>query len=350
MTGRFIRPGAWTILFAPLAMFLAGTARAGPPYVTDDPEPVPLHHWELYLASKLATTPDGTSGTAPHVEVNYGAAPELHLHLILPLAFAKANGRPLGFGLGDIELGAKYRFVDEDPWRPQVGTFPLVEVPTGSAAQGLGAGATQLFVPLWRQKSWGPWTTYGGAGRWFTLGDGHAQWWLAGALVQRQLGHGIALGVEGYYEGPPTGAGSGAFSFDVGMVWDLTEHHHLLLSAARAFGPEVAFQDYVAYQLTLQEGKPMPVQVRRSPRERGLASMATVAGSSLPTCATGRACGTPRRPLARGAALRERLQLRALRAAGARLLNSVEALRHDAAPPKRHLYEGRLGCKRGSQR
>jgi hypothetical protein len=35
-----------------VAALLPGPASAGPPYTTDDPEPVELHHWEVYLASQ----------------------------------------------------------------------------------------------------------------------------------------------------------------------------------------------------------------------------------------------------------------------------------------------------------
>ena len=49
--------------------------RAGPPFVTDDPEPVEYRHWEIYLASQHAKDKDGWSGTAPHFEVNYGVLP-----------------------------------------------------------------------------------------------------------------------------------------------------------------------------------------------------------------------------------------------------------------------------------
>ncbi len=100
----------------------------------------------------------------PHVEVNYGALPELQLHAIVPAAIAWQSGEPVQYGLGDIELGAKFRFVDEGDWRPQIGTFPLVLLPTGSSERGLGTGTTQVLLPIWVQKTLGPWTTYGGGG------------------------------------------------------------------------------------------------------------------------------------------------------------------------------------------
>ena len=53
-----------------------------------DPEPVELHHWELYLASQSFHDHDGWTCTAPHIEVNCGAISNVQLHVIAPLAYA----------------------------------------------------------------------------------------------------------------------------------------------------------------------------------------------------------------------------------------------------------------------
>jgi hypothetical protein len=64
-------------LTAPVCLSLLVTpAVAGPPYVTDDPDPVEYRHWEVYRASLLSRGAGEWSGTAPHVEVNYGGGPE----------------------------------------------------------------------------------------------------------------------------------------------------------------------------------------------------------------------------------------------------------------------------------
>jgi hypothetical protein len=42
-------------------------------------------------------------------------------------------------------------------------------VPTGNAERGLGTGHTHGFMPLWLQKSFGKWLTYGG-GYWINPG------------------------------------------------------------------------------------------------------------------------------------------------------------------------------------
>ena len=40
------------------ALMMGTVAWAGPPFVTDDPEPVELHHWEVYLASQYVKAQD----------------------------------------------------------------------------------------------------------------------------------------------------------------------------------------------------------------------------------------------------------------------------------------------------
>jgi hypothetical protein len=218
--------------------------------VTDDPEPVDYEHWEVYLASQSQRTATGWSGTAPHVEVNYGAIPNLQLHAIGALAFSRPVASATSYGIGDTELGAKYRFVDETPHRPQIGVFPLVELPTGSSERGLGAGHVQVFAPVWLQKSFGDWTTYGGGGYWINPGATNRNWIFVGGLLQRRFGSHLAVGLEVFHETPRTEGGGSETHANVGVVVDFTELHHLLISAGSDLQGDSTFQGYVAYQLT----------------------------------------------------------------------------------------------------
>ena len=154
------------ILAALLLAALCAPVHAGPPFKTDDPEPVDLGHLEAYLFSLGGYVPGDLSGFGPAVEFNYGILPDTQFHIIVPYAFDRPADAPAQGGLGDIEIGVKYRFVHESSRMPQIGIFPFVEVPSGNASKGLGAGHTQVYLPVWAQKSWGPWTTYGGYGWW----------------------------------------------------------------------------------------------------------------------------------------------------------------------------------------
>ncbi len=240
-----MRGALWMLLLVP------AVAHAGPPYLTDDPEPVEYRHWELYLASQGFAGPGGHwTGTAPHVEVNYGVLPDVQLHLIAPLVYDATPGAPVQYGYGDTELGVKWRFVEEGDWVPMVGTFPLVEVPTGDPARGLGTGSVQVFLNLWLQKSFGPWTTYGGGGYWVNPGEGNRDYWFVGWLAQRRLGEVVSLGAEVYFNTARTVDATSEVRFDVGAVLDLSSIHHLLFSGGTRIGAPFAGQFYAAWQVT----------------------------------------------------------------------------------------------------
>jgi hypothetical protein len=237
---------SWLVLALVIAS--ARLAAAGPPFVTDDPEPVEHEHWEIYLASQDQHDADGWTGTAPHLEINYGAIENLQLHLIAPLAYANPVQGSSAYGIGDLELGAKYRFVQETSWCPQIGTFPLVELPAGDPSRGLGDGHIQVFVPIWLQKSIGPWTSYGGGGYWFHPGTGNRDWVLVGLELQRKLTDQLALGAEIFHGTSPADGVAGDTRFNLGAMFDATDHHHILISAGS--GGSGGFQGYLAYQLT----------------------------------------------------------------------------------------------------
>ena len=236
-------------------MLAARLAVGGPPFLTDDPEPVDYHHGEFYVSSQVSHDSDGWSGTSPHAEANYGILPDAQLHLIVPVAFTAPDHGTAHVGVGDVEMGLKYRFVSEAENRPQVGVFPLVELPTGSHDRGLGSGGAQVFLPLWVQKSVGHWTTYGGAGYGIHSGEGNRDWWAAGWLVQRQLTGSWTLGAELYRETAREDGGEAETRLNVGNIIDLSESSHLLLSAGPVVEGPGGFQAYVGCLLTFGPGK-----------------------------------------------------------------------------------------------
>ena len=141
-----------------------------------------------------------------------------------------------------IELGVKYRFIEQTTNCPDVGIFPLLEVPTGDAKLGLGSGQLQAFLPVWIQKSFGKWTTYGGGGYWINPGTGNRDWWYAGWLLQRQVTTNLAVGAEIYRETAQTVGGSPDTRFNVGSIFDFSENHHLMFSVGHTITGPSAFQ------------------------------------------------------------------------------------------------------------
>ena len=194
----------------------------------------PVKTGEAYLFSSGGRSAAGTAlDAAPGMEVNYSFLPDTFAHLVIPLAYSDPRHGGSAYGPGDVELGFKWRFVSQQRDGVDVATFPLVELPTGSARRGLGSHRPSYFVPLWLEKDWGPWTIYGGGGRWFTHETGQRDWWYAGVLVQRQLGPDLYLGGEVFHKTAQTVAGRAGNGFNIGGGYTLGGPWQVLFSAGR---------------------------------------------------------------------------------------------------------------------
>lgn len=218
-------------LLALAALLTATTAFAGPPFLSDDPEPVPYRHWEAYFFGILDDAGGNAVGQFPATEVNYGFAPDFMAHLIVPSAFSAPEHGPTFTGFGDVTLGLKYRFVHETDRRPQIGVFPMVSLPTGSARRGLGNGRPIIQLPVWLQKSWGAWTSYGGGGVTVNRAPGARSSPFAGWLVQRQLSPKLMLGGEVFAQGRTAVDAPGTTILNAGGQLGLTRIMSLLFSA-----------------------------------------------------------------------------------------------------------------------
>ena len=228
---------------------LAATAHAGPPFQTDDPDPVEYRHFEMYAFELSDSTGKNAGGTVleiPAYEVNYGVAPNIQLHLVVPpqAIFQPLDG-PTNYGIGDTEFGAKIRFVKESKHVPEIGIFPFFEFPSGNADKGLGVGKTWYRMPLWLQKSWGPedtqWTSYGGGGAAVVPQDGYTNYPFAGWLIQRQLNKKLTLGGELFghgAEGPAALSTRASTLLDLGGIYEFRKFDEgsfdLLFAAGRS--------------------------------------------------------------------------------------------------------------------
>ncbi len=240
-------PGPWRWLVPFLLVLAAPLAVAGPPFQTDDPEPVPFHHYEAYLFSTWDHSGSGTFTQVPAFEFNIGAAPNLQLHAILPGAYQTANDT---YGLGDIELGAKYRFVQESSKWPQVGSFPMIELPSGDSRRGLGNGQLWAKLPLWVQKSSGPWTTYGGGGYEINHAPGMQDAAFAGWLVQRQISKPLIVGTEAFYQGAQAIGARHSTFLDAGGYYTLHGNLSLLFMAGHSVSGESHLVGYLGLYYT----------------------------------------------------------------------------------------------------
>lgn len=210
-------------------------ALAGPPYRTDDPEPVDYQHFEFFTFSSGTRVRGDTSGDTPAVEFDYGIVPNGRVAIIAPTSFDRATGVPLNWGYGDTALEFKYRFIKQDKngWRPSIGVVPSVELPSGDFHRDLGSGVARIFLPIWLQKDFGDWTTYGGGGYWINRGRGNKNFWYVGWVLQRKITDKLAIGAEVFHQTADRIDKKDETGFNVAAIYGFSENYHLLFSIGR---------------------------------------------------------------------------------------------------------------------
>ncbi|MGH9474372.1 MAG: hypothetical protein ACRD1M_16705 [Terriglobales bacterium] len=226
------------LLLAPVSRLVA----QGPPFQVDDPVPVDLHHYEFYVFGGADGTPVEMDTTGPAFEFNWGAMPRVQLHAILPWGAVFPAGQPSAFGLVDSELGAKIAFIKESKYFPQIGSFTMLELPTGSFPRGLGIGRVWYKAPLWAQKNIGQWLLDGGGGETFVNQAGYRNFPYGGFLLKYTLSPRLQLGGEVFAHGaegaaaPQTNAST---LVDVGGYYYFKNPNHQFLFC---YGHNVAGQ------------------------------------------------------------------------------------------------------------
>lgn len=209
------------LLIATALLAGCGAAWAGPPYLSDDPEPTDVKHFEIYAFALGTQSRDGMAGETG-IDFNYGGAPDLQLSTVLPLAYDEA-GRT---GLGNIELAAKYRFAHQKENGFDVSIFPRLFLP--SMSRRVGDQHAAFLLPVWAEKDFGKWSIFGGGGCEINHGDDGQNFCLGGGAVTREVAEGLRLGLEVFHQGADRQGGRVTTSLGGGVTWDIDEHHHLM--------------------------------------------------------------------------------------------------------------------------
>ena len=210
-----------------------GAAFAGPPYETDDPEPTDLGRFEVYAFTAL----DGAAGdrsAAAGFDLNYGPVEDLQLTATLPLDYGRAKGSDhWSGGVGDVEVGAKYRFFKNERRGQSLAVFPRVILPT--ARKGASTGRTRMLIPLWGQQDFGKLSIFGGGGYEINPGEGNRNFWQGGIAITRDLGHGVTLGGEIKRQGRDADDAEAVTSLGLGSIIHIHGPYSLLVSAGPRF-------------------------------------------------------------------------------------------------------------------
>jgi hypothetical protein len=240
-------PAGLGLAIAAVLLLRAGPVWAGPPYVTDDPEPTDTGHWEdrVFVSG---TSLDGETAGQTGLDINYGAAKDLQLTVVAPLDFDTAARDRIG--AGDLQLSVKYRFAhqSDDSWLPDIAVFPQVDLPT--ADRQFGDGRASFFLPVWAQKDAGAWSAFGGGGYDINPGPGQRNFWLVGLGVTRKVTDRLQLGGEIYHQTPATIGQPSTTVADLGFIYQLTTHFAVMASGGPSLQTRGQSSFYAALQLT----------------------------------------------------------------------------------------------------
>ena len=224
------------------------SARAGPPFVTDDPEPPPPGGCEINVPFIVERTPGKTEMDAPLFDLNYGL-PNIQLKLEIPVRIVREDNDGTAAGAGDLLLGVKWRFFNNEKSQVQLGIYPQLLLPTGDHARGLGDGGSAFVFPLLAQKNWEKWTLYGNVGFWWQTGTETRDYVYAGAVLERDINERLTLGVELFGNSPKDRGGRSELAFNVGGSWKLNKHLNLLFAGGRDIVGDTTAMGYLGLQL-----------------------------------------------------------------------------------------------------
>jgi hypothetical protein len=233
-----------------LILFNVYLSYAGPPFGTDDPETVEFKHWEYYISSINTFQTGIWSGTCPHFELNYGIVTNVQVHLELPMNYDYSRHQGANFGYANTEFGIKFRFKQETDDAPQIGTFPIIEIPTVRNNE-FSNGKAKLFLPVWAQKSWGKLTTYGGVGYWINPGTNNKNWIFSGWEIQYDISQVVTLGGELYYHSADSNVSKSETGFNLGGFINLTDKFHIIFSTGHSLTNDSLFSAYFGLLWTI---------------------------------------------------------------------------------------------------
>lgn len=234
---------------------------AGPPFITNDPDPPDPGQFEIItsMADFQAYRNNTQFGSLLGVEVNYGADPLTQLTVAVPSGFSRGPGSDMQLGIGDLVLEYKHRFgVDAD--KGYFGVNPQVTFASGGQ---LGAGRMTADVPVLYQKQFGKTVVYTDLRyRWHASNNGGSYvFW--GAVAERELNDKWTLGGELYalsrnqlYNGAPVRAYQG---YNLGLRYKLNAHATLIFAAGNSFSGDPALTLYAGIViLTTPSKRPEP--------------------------------------------------------------------------------------------
>jgi hypothetical protein len=229
-------------------------AQGGPPYYTNDPGTPGSRNWEINLGYMPFLYSGQSITHTPDVDINFGWGDRIQLTYEDAWLRVWNQGTPARYGMGQDQLGVKWRFYDGGEGGAKFSVFPQLSLnnPNHAVERGITPPGASLIVPFEFTKKFGPVDVNAEAGYNFVhLGpDG----WLTGVVVGHDLTKRLEIDAEFY----ATGTFHPSFvqpTIDFGARYRMHRPLILLLMAGRSLEPgssgQAHFIGYFGVQILL---------------------------------------------------------------------------------------------------
>jgi hypothetical protein len=229
---------ALALLFAPPAR-----SQGGPPYYTNDPGTPGSRNWEINLGYMPFLYNGASTTHTPDVDINYGVGDRIQLTYENAWLRVKTGADAAKDGVGQDQLGVKWRFYDDKDTGLGISLFPQLSVnnPNQSVQRGITPPGASLILPFEFSKHLGPVDVNWEVGYNEVHLGPHG--WLAGFVVGHDISKKLELDAEFY--------GYGTFhdsnnqqTLDAGARYKIRPPFILLLMAGRSVAPAFKSQPF----------------------------------------------------------------------------------------------------------
>lgn len=202
--------------------------------ITDDTETVPKGRWEINTAFTIERGVDGRLFGTPLFDINYGLSEHTQLKIEIPWLRLHRNGQQSLSGLGNTNIGVRWRFRDEKKdQRIAISMYPQFSFnnPTSSVRRGLVDKGPEFLMPLQWQTKVGKFAVGGDVGYRFKRGPDEM---IYGFIVGWAINDSFEIMGEVHGTGPRARLGESEVIFNLGTRAKFTKHLTLLLSGGKS--------------------------------------------------------------------------------------------------------------------
>lgn len=118
--------------------------------ITDDPGTPAQGEWEVNVSFTSDLHPDEKEYESPLMDINYGWNDRTQLKVEFPFLITSSGNEDIHHEFGDVSVGLKYRFFDEEQTGFALATFPQIELASGNHPE------YEVLLPLELETSRGP--------------------------------------------------------------------------------------------------------------------------------------------------------------------------------------------------